>query len=310
MDHERLRQIKYSEKLHKGIILEINTGYLHVLSDQGEHIKIHYKAGHRVGDQIYYLDEDLINFGLSTSARNRMSLPRIMKYLGGVAAVLMVVLVINSTLFNATYAVMSVDINPSLELELNKDGEVIRVLSLNKEAKQLVSILSLKGQSYERAVTKILDQAVLLGYNIDQKSVLIAVAPTQSDSDQMVRIIEKNMAVYTETLSAEVLIGDHESYEKTKDEGLSLGRHLLSEEHPDYDEDDIKNLEIHDLFKRIEKDEHEEYEDQDEHEEYDNREDSNESEEKNEYEVENHENRTLDESSDPHESYEDDDHDD
>lgn len=259
MDHERLIQVKQSEKLHKGIILEINTDYLHVLNDQCEHIKIHYKMGCRVGEQIYFLDEDLIDLSYSKSTKKRMSKPKMIRYLGAFAAVLMIVFLINSTLFNVTYAVMSLDINPSLELELNKKGEVIRVLPLNEEAIQLISILTLKGQSYEMAVTKILDQAVLSGYNIDQKSVLIAVAPTQNDSDQMVEDIEKNMAIYTETLSAEVLIGDHQSYEKTKVEGVSLGRHLISEEHPDYDEDDIKHLEIHDLFKRIEQegDEHE-----------------------------------------------------
>ncbi|MBF4693592.1 anti-sigma factor domain-containing protein [Fusibacter ferrireducens] len=269
MDHERWPQVETSEKLHRGIILEINAEYLHVLSDRCEHVKINYKANHSVGEQIYFLDEDRIDIRMDRDSDNKISKLRVIRYLSTIAAILMIVFLINSQFLNVTYAVMSVDINPSLELELNKAGEVIKVRPLNEEAKQLVSILQLKGQSYETAVIQILDQAVLSGYNIDQKSVLIAVAPTQSNLEQLVKDIEKSMSVYIERLNAEVLIGDYQSYEKTKSEGISLGRHLISEEHPDYDEDDIKHLEIHDLFERIEheRDEHESDEhESDEHE--------------------------------------------
>lgn len=250
MDYERLIQLKNAENLYKGIILEIHPAYLHVLTDEGEHLKLTHKKGHKIGEVIYFLKEDLLAQDRPNAV---IPIKSKMRYLSMVAAILLIVFMVNTSLLNVTYAVLSLDINPSVEMTLNRNGQVLKVLGLNEDATHLLSGIDLKGEKYNVAIDEILKQAKALGYSIDQRSVLIAVAPLKSDSNQMVEAIQKNISKYAETIDAEILVGDKEDYEEISEDQISLGRHLLSIEHPDHDED-IKTLEIHDLFERLDED--------------------------------------------------------
>lgn len=252
MDYERLIQLKNSEELYKGIILEIHPDYFHVLSDEGEHLKLTYKKDHKIGDVIYFFKEDRLAQDRPNAV---IPIKSKMRYLSMVAAILLIVIMVNTSLLNVTYAVLSLDINPSVEMTLNRNGKVLQILSLNEDASALLSGINLKGKNYNIAIDEILKQAKTFGYSIDQRSVLIAVAPLKPDSDQMVEAIQKSISKYAETLNAEILVGDQEDYEEILEDQISLGRHLLSIEHPEHD-DDIKNLEIHDLFERFDEDDH------------------------------------------------------
>lgn len=257
MDSERLIHMNIiNDHLYRCIILECHEHYLHVLTDQGEHLRIKRLTDHRVGDKICFLDEDIIRDSVDSTSNKSVKIINFIKPLSAIAAVLLIVFFINFTMSNITYAVISLDINPSIELELNKSGEVIRVKGFNPEAEELLSSIQIKGLSYDRAIDAILNQAMLLGYTIDQHSVLIAVAPIKAKIEGLISDIEKHLIIYTERLDAEVKIGDQYSYTNEKNRDISLGRNIISNENPNIDENDMKNMKIKDIFEYIKKDQH------------------------------------------------------
>lgn len=257
MDSERLIHMNnINDHLYRCIILECHDQYLHVLTDQGEHLRIKNLANYHIGDKIYVLDEDIIRDTVGSNENKAIKIIDFIKPLSAIAAILLIVFFINFTMSNITYAVISLDINPSIELELNKSGEVIHAKGFNTEAIELLSNLQLKGFSYEKAIDAILNQAMLLGYTIDQHSVLIAVAPIKAQIEGLISDIENHLVIYTEQLGAEVKIGDQNSYTNEKNHDISLGRNLLSNENPNIDENDMKNMKIRDIFEYIEKDQH------------------------------------------------------
>lgn len=257
MDSERLTHMNIvNDHLYRCIILECHEHYLHVLTDKGEHLRIKNLTKHRVGEKICFLDDDIISDSVDTPANKSVKIMNFIKPLSAIAAILLIIFFINFTMSNITYAVISLDINPSIELELNKSGEVIRVKGFNPEAEELLSSIQIKGLSYDRAIDAILNQAMLLGYTIDQHSVLIAVAPIKEQIEGLISDIENHLAIYTAQLDAEVKIGDQNSYTNEKNRNLSLGRNLLSNENPNIDENDMKNMKIKDIFEYIEKDQH------------------------------------------------------
>ncbi|MDH8679352.1 anti-sigma factor domain-containing protein [Fusibacter bizertensis] len=251
-----------NDHLYRCIILECHDQYLHVLTDQGEHLRIKNLANHHIGDKIYVLDEDIIRDTVDSNENKAIKIIDFIKPLSAIAAILLIVFFINFTMSNITYAVISLDINPSIELELNKSGEVIHAKGFNTEAIELLSNLQLKGFSYEKAIDAILNQAMLLGYTIDQHSVLIAVAPIKAQIEGLISDIENHLVIYTEQLGAEVKIGDQNSYTNEKNHDISLGRNLLSNENPNIDENDMKNMKIRDIFEYIEKDQHQKNEEE------------------------------------------------
>lgn len=78
---------------------------------------------------------------------------------------------------NKTYAYVNIDINPSVELELNKDLKVQSIHSLNKDGKELVSNLSdYKNQNVEKVIRMIMKESEHSGMINDQKNILVGVS--------------------------------------------------------------------------------------------------------------------------------------
>ena len=70
---------------------------------------------------------------------------------------------------NKTHSVVTIDINPSIELSLNENNKVLSALALNEDASILLSDLSLKGLTLEEATEIIVNEAIETGY-IDELS--------------------------------------------------------------------------------------------------------------------------------------------
>ncbi|ATD55313.1 anti-sigma factor domain-containing protein [Clostridium chauvoei] len=97
--------------MFKGLVMEIKNNTAIVMKDDGSIIKIKYKDGINVGDKIIFLKEDIIdikNYGY--------------KKILSIAALFMVAILLYLN-FKPTdlYAVVSLDVNPSIDLKLDKN---------------------------------------------------------------------------------------------------------------------------------------------------------------------------------------------
>lgn len=157
----------------KAVVLEKNGTLLTVLSSDGAFQKFRYKSAVEIGEEIE------IPVALKTP---------MWRIGASVAAIFLVVFmgVFGWNVFQpgTAVAMISIDINPSLQLTLDQKGRVLELESLNPDAEQLLTGLPLKGAPWEKALSQIIEQSVNLHYlDAEHTWVLVGYSPMKPDRD-------------------------------------------------------------------------------------------------------------------------------
>ena len=114
-----------------------------------------------------------------------------------IISIILVVLVllggISFIIFNNSKVISTItlDINPSIELGLNKDYKVVKVTPLNEDAKDIVSN-NLKNKSLDEALKLITDNVVEKGYAENDHVAIILYSNGNVDNNKVMLNIEKN----------------------------------------------------------------------------------------------------------------------
>ncbi len=157
----------------------------------------------KISKAIDYLDEDLVLRAMEKNqAENTNKGARIMKRsiwtkVAAIAASLVILitggifLAQNLNGLNAN-AIIALDVNPSIELEVNKDEKVVDVKALNDDATTVIGGMDLKGVDLEVAVNALIGSMVENGYiTIDQNSILISV---DTENDRRASALQKSVS--------------------------------------------------------------------------------------------------------------------
>ena len=150
-----------------------------------------------------------------------------------------------SPLTQPVYATVSIDVNPSLQLNLNQDLVVTTVNPMNDEARQLLSGIKLKGMDWQEAVYRWSEQ---LGQHYQTDMVLVSVVmPTHENRlrEQLIRLEEAPLRGLTGSVQVRTLFSyNPEVTAAAKENNLSVGRQMLYNQararHMNYDEEDIR----------------------------------------------------------------------
>lgn len=158
----------------KAVVLEKNNAYCTVLTKEGSFRTIKWNKDVQVGEEI------------EIPVKARVSDYR--RWVA-VAAVFLLVLtsVLSWNVFRASAAMtlLSVDINPSLELSLDSHSRIVKATSLNQDAQKLITGLNLQGKKAEEALPDLINAAVRQKFITTQHNwVVIGVSPL-NDSRQV-----------------------------------------------------------------------------------------------------------------------------
>ncbi|MFQ9872738.1 MAG: hypothetical protein ACLRVT_07000 [Oscillospiraceae bacterium] len=121
-------------------------------------------------------------------------------------------------------AVISVDVNPSIELEVNRFDRVISATGLNAHAKQVLQTVGLRNKSYEEALSVLLESEEMSGYLTQDAVLEISVACDDEPKSQAMqeRILEcaqrENRQIQCSAASTAEIEAAHQA-------GLSLGKY-------------------------------------------------------------------------------------
>ncbi|MEA4902702.1 anti-sigma factor domain-containing protein [Desulfitobacterium sp.] len=210
----------------KAVVLEKKDTMVTILAADGSFQKIRYRKPVGVGSEIELakIHQHRPNWRVITS----------------VAAILIFTLIgsMSWSFYQATTAVamISVDINPRLQLTLNQKGEIIQFEALNSDAEDVVKGLELKGKSWDQALENIIEQSVTLNYlNSDHNWVLVGYSPLKEGkevpkgvtSDDIAQSIES--AAQAEKVNPNFAVYQLGADEQTqaKKQGLTLGEYAL-----------------------------------------------------------------------------------
>lgn len=140
-----------------GSILELKGNRAIVMTGTCDFVKIKKQPGMFVGQQIRYKESDICKAKKSN-----------IKYLSLVASVLLVIfsygLYQQFFMPNTVYAYIDVDINPSVELAIDKDARVLEAKPLNEDAKALLKDIKLKNLPVREAVAEIIKESQEQGF--------------------------------------------------------------------------------------------------------------------------------------------------
>lgn len=159
----------------------------------------------------------------------------------------------------ATQAVVGFDVNPSLELSVNRAERVLQVKPANEEAERVIGDMRLKGVDLDVAVNALIGSMVRNGYITEAKnSILITV--DSKDSDQALRLQRELTREVNSLLDGFSLQGailsqttdaDSQIRELARQYGISPGKAVLIEQLVEQDPSlrfaDIASLSINDL---------------------------------------------------------------
>ncbi len=158
-------------------------------------------------------------------------------------------------------AYVTVDINPSVELGLNKDNIVVTVRGLNEDGKVLLEKIDLKGRTGEEAIDAFVAAAAKEGYLNPEKENQILINMSTKDAvkteeqkvtQTIIEKTEKTLEKQNLHAKVEVINTDLEIREKAKEVNLSAGKYALLVEAKDAGFDvDVKSIKRLGLVKAI-----------------------------------------------------------
>lgn len=221
--------------MNKGIIMEVKKSYAIALNDQGVMDKIIFKKNMKIGQKIFYFEDDIIN-----NASNSHRYNNFMKTLGSIAAIFLIVFTFFHTMKpQEAYAVVSLDINPSIQIEADNKLNIINVEGVNDDGKQ-IDFSDIKDISLESGMQKIKDKLAEKNYLETNKDVLVGYAFVKDGDNSS---YEKDLiGVIDSTFDAQEVVyvkGDKEAVDEAKKQSISLGRYEAAAS--DLVDQDLKN---------------------------------------------------------------------
>ncbi len=225
--------------MHKGIVLKVIKEYAVVLAQDNQHCKLIPKEGMYVGQKIFFFEEDIINISHKQRGIRGLDSDLFRKTVSFsvIAACLLFFFLFGGIqglpgTDSSYYAVVSVDINPSVELKISKQKYVIAVEALNQEAYQVAGQY-LVGLKVEDAVSKIVTNAVKHHYLKDEEAILFsaAVNPAANVSEEDLKheiITELTSGKLPDFYSYLFIPSTSEDYKEAKRQKLSLGKYQIT----------------------------------------------------------------------------------
>jgi hypothetical protein len=157
--------------MNKAIVIEVSTSHLIVLAEGGEFKKI------KNNDSSYQVGQE-ISIPPPKVHKKDYRYPFLFTWKAGTAVALAVILfffqIFSPTTDNGVYAFVGMDMDPSLELKINENMQVLDVKAYNEEGRQVLQMLhEWKKKEISYVTDLIFEYSEMLGYLDDKEEVLI-----------------------------------------------------------------------------------------------------------------------------------------
>lgn len=218
--------------MKRGIVLSIENKKAVVMTADGQFISIPHQAHMRIGEETKLPAE--------TAAPPRRKPKRVYWYSGAAAAILLFIIpffYLTTAEAHPVVAYVSLDINPSIELGVDKEQRVQELSGLNSDGQAIISKVSYKGKSIEAVAASIMSTVaeehyldkpdkdiVITSYMLDDKNLGEDLEKTVTDAvDQKIKETIKQIDAAKEP-NVTVLSVPSEVREEASANGISSGK--------------------------------------------------------------------------------------
>jgi hypothetical protein len=229
--------------MRKGIVMEITDHYLTLLTPDGQFLQAKkQKHPYTLGEEILFSPISQKKFLTRFAGIKQLSIA---------AAVVFIILgsMIPFYQNNKAYAYVSIDVNPSIELGINKQMEVVKLTAFNSDGKKIIShIGNWEKESMIALTQEVLEEMKKEGYLTNHHTMVISTvhteAPEKKTDEQLTKNLSKMKVLAKESdLKVTVLNGTKQDMEKAHQLGITTGK---------YKEAEIQSLKKHQPTKKIE----------------------------------------------------------
>ncbi|RIW30172.1 hypothetical protein D3H55_17150 [Bacillus salacetis] len=225
--------------MKKGIVMEVKSDTIIMMTPEGEFHKARKQPAvqYEIGEELTFLPKLKGESHLSFFDHWKQRL-HFKPILAGAAALLMLLFILIPAVNDpGVYAYVSVDINPSFEMSIDKDREVLQMKAFNPEAKHILESLSdWKGKSIVEVAEEIISISEKNGYLDEHKKVTLTTVFTEEADEEIKNSIEDEIKEFASEKMKEGTadISSIESSLETRKEaaaaGLTTGQLLMKEE--------------------------------------------------------------------------------
>ncbi|MBS2968534.1 anti-sigma factor domain-containing protein [Metabacillus sp. KIGAM252] len=219
--------------MKQGVIIDLKDNFAIVLTADGHFVKTRdVKSHYQLGEEITFYAAEASR---ASSPKHRGLLGLQQLRIGFVTAIAIILIFFSLyPVFNSdkVYAYMTIDINPSFELAINGNMEVVKLEPLNEDGEKLLSSFpNWNKQGFQSVVNSIITQSRTMGYTKSGKEILITTVVDRKNDKKFEANLLNHVQMMKSTYKSDPLIietvqSDMETRKKAKSEGVSTGTYI------------------------------------------------------------------------------------
>ncbi|MFC9596599.1 anti-sigma factor domain-containing protein [Peribacillus butanolivorans] len=215
--------------MKKGVILSINKRFVTLLTPEGEFLKTkRQERTYEVGEEITFspfkpkVTLSFSSFHLSFKKKAVLSVA---------AALLILFSILPSYSSEHVSAYMTIDVNPSIELEMNDQLEVLKLTGLNEDGKLVIDKLTnWKGKEIKTVTNRIVETTKQLGYLKGNKQIVVSTTlldkDKKLDKDLKEEIKEISEQGNVSQTKMKVIQATKTDRKQARKQGISTGKYV------------------------------------------------------------------------------------
>lgn len=199
----------------KYIVMECHTSYAILLDENGVFLKaanLHYEVGQTVSNPVLMQENQTAKNKTQKAIRNTL-----------IAIAACLVLIFSTEYYQYTtspYSSILISINPQVQIQLNKKGNVVSIAGTNKDGEILIDGYDAKGKSKTTVADELVERAIEMGFLTDGGDVTFSISTP-----------DKNLYNQYES----------ELKNSVKPDGENVNINIIVENENDIDDDDDDN---------------------------------------------------------------------
>ena len=228
--------------MDKGKVIKVEKHYSTLITPTGEFVNIKNKGTMYIGQNVIFTEYDI-----HTNKSKGIAFKT-------VAAVLALVILLNAytkiSEDNLAFAVVSLDINPSIELKINDEFNVLEIKALNEDGKEIIDKAYI-GMEVSYVVENLVENAKQKKYLTENGDVLIATAILNG---QEISVDDISDSIYNKVFKEDNKINVYminstkEDYEEADKKDISLGKYkVIQTTNADINIEQVKNQSVKQL---------------------------------------------------------------
>lgn len=216
--------------MKKGIVMKIDGAFLTLLTPEGEFLRAKKQnMSIEIGEEIHFFPLEIEKPFKSMQIKNFLKVKPTWIIMAAVCIILGSFIPMYQN--NKAYAYMSIDVNPSIELGVNKKMQVVELTGFNKEGKKVISAI----EDWKKRDISKLTQTILLemkkeGFLKKSKPVIISTVRTEQSEKEADKMLSENIKKIKETvkglqLELTVHTNTEKEMEKAHEQGITTGNY-------------------------------------------------------------------------------------